>query len=151
MIAAITDLRGKITGAHRTWLALDGSGKAAIGTPRRAMGNLLGHAVRFGTADDLLAVGEGIETVLSLRATLPDMPMAAALSAGHLAALELPPTLRKINSRSKKKPKLRPKSRKNPILHKTACCFPSCATAWWLWRTVLFARWSPVSLSTSTL
>lgn len=96
MIAAITDLRGKITGAHRTWLALDGSGKAAIGTPRRAMGNLLGHAVRFGTADDLLAVGEGIETVLSLRATLPDMPMAAALSAGHLAALELPPTLRRL-------------------------------------------------------
>ncbi|MER8403127.1 DNA primase, partial [Mesorhizobium sp. M1348] len=65
MIAAVTDLEGRITGAHRTWLALDGSGKAPVDTPRRAMGGLLGHAVRFGAADDVLAVGEGIETMLS--------------------------------------------------------------------------------------
>ena len=50
MIARVTDLQGRITGAHRTWLAPDGSGKAAVTTPRRAMGNLLGHAVRFGVA-----------------------------------------------------------------------------------------------------
>lgn len=93
MIAVVTDLKGTITGAHRTWLAPDGSGKARIGTPRRAMGNLLGHAVRFGKAGDSLVVGEGLETMLSLRAALPHMPMAAALSAGHLAALELPPGL----------------------------------------------------------
>jgi hypothetical protein len=96
MIAAVTDLEGKITGAHRTWLAPDGSGKAAVDTPRRAMGNLLGHAVRFGAAADVLAVGEGIETMLSLRLALPAMAMAAALSAGHLAALLLPPTLRRL-------------------------------------------------------
>ena len=96
MIAPVTDLGGRITGAHRTWLAPDGSGKAAIGTPRRAMGNLLGHAVRFGTADAVLAAGEGIETMLSLRAALPDLPMAAALSAGHLAMFELPPSLRRL-------------------------------------------------------
>lgn len=96
MIAAVTDLAGKITGAHRTWLAPDGSGKAAIETPRRAMGNLLGHAVRFGRADDILAAGEGIETMLSLRLVLPHMPMAAALSSNHLAALLLPPTLRRL-------------------------------------------------------
>jgi hypothetical protein len=96
MIAAVTDLRGTITGAHRTWLAPDGLGKAEVGTPRRAMGNLLGHAVRFGVADDVLAVGEGIETMLSLRAALPTMPMAAALSAGHLGAFEVPPTFRRL-------------------------------------------------------
>ena len=39
---------------------------------------------------DVLAVGEGIETMLSLRCALPAMPMAAALSANHLAALLLP-------------------------------------------------------------
>ena len=60
------------------------------------MGGLLGHAVRFGAADDVLAVGEGIETMLSLRCALPAMPMAAALSANHLAALLLPPTLRRL-------------------------------------------------------
>jgi hypothetical protein len=96
MIAAVTDLAGRITGVHRTWLAPDGSDKADIGTPRRAMGDLLGHAVRFGSTGDVLAVGEGIETMLSLRAALPGMPMAAALSAGHLAALDLPTSLRRL-------------------------------------------------------
>lgn len=96
MIASVTDLQGRITGAHRTWLAPDGSGKAAVTTPRRAMGNLLGHAVRFGAAKDVLAVGEGIETMLSLRAAWPGMPMAAALSAGHLGAVEIPRTLRRL-------------------------------------------------------
>jgi len=96
LVAAVTDLDGYITGAHRTWLAHDGSGKAPIATPRRAMGDLLRHAVRFGMAQDVLAGGEGIETVLSLRCVLPIMPMAAALSAAHLAALLFPPTLRRL-------------------------------------------------------
>jgi hypothetical protein len=96
MIAAVTDLSGAVTGAHRTWLAPDGFGKAPVDTPRRAMGGLLGHAVRFGAADDVLAVGEGIETMLSLRCALPAMPMAAALSANHLAAVLLPLTLRRL-------------------------------------------------------
>ncbi len=85
MVAAVTDLAGHQTGAHRTWLAPDGSSKAPVETPRRAMGDLLGHAVRFGTANEVLAVGEGIETVLSPRQVLPRMPMLAALSAAHLA------------------------------------------------------------------
>ena len=34
--------------------------------------------------------------MLSLRCALPAMPMAAALSANHLAALLLPPTLRRL-------------------------------------------------------
>jgi len=60
------------------------------------MGGLLGHAFRFGAADDVLAVGEGIETMLSLRCALPATPVAAALSANHLAALLLPPMLRRL-------------------------------------------------------
>ena len=73
MIACVTDLDGTITGAHRTWLDPDGFdrvrlGKAPIDTPRRAMGDLLGNAVRFGVANDVLAAGEGIETMLSLAA-----------------------------------------------------------------------------------
>ena len=96
MIAAVTDLSGAITGAHRTWIAPDGLGKAPIDTPRRAMGLLLGNAVRFGAAGDVLAAGEGIETMLSLRCALPAMPMAAALSANHLAALELAAGLQRL-------------------------------------------------------
>ncbi|MCP3402827.1 toprim domain-containing protein [Bradyrhizobium sp. CCGB20] len=101
MIARVTDLDGRITGVHRTWLDPHGFdrirlGKAPIDTPRRAMGNLLGNAVRFGMSDDVLAAGEGIETMLSLRCVLPTMPMAAALSANHLSAMVLPPGLRRL-------------------------------------------------------
>ena len=96
MIARVTDLEGRITGAHRTWLDPAGRGKAPIDTPRRAMGDLLGNAVRFGVANDVLAAGEGIETMLSLRCVLPTLPMVAALSANHLAALLLPLTLRRL-------------------------------------------------------
>jgi Toprim domain len=71
-------------------------GKAPIDTPRRAMGDLLGNAVRFGVANDVLAAGEGLETMLSLRYALPSLPMAAALSANHLAAMLLPPGLRRL-------------------------------------------------------
>ncbi|RWH49072.1 MAG: DNA primase [Mesorhizobium sp.] len=96
MIAAVTDLDGRLTGAHRTWLAPDGTGKAPIDTPRRAMGDLLGHAVRFGVPGSVMAAGEGIETTLSLRHAMPDMAMAAALSAAHLAAILFPPTLHRL-------------------------------------------------------
>jgi hypothetical protein len=96
MIASVTDLDSRITGAHRTWLSPDGDGKAPIDTPRRAMGDLLGHAVRFGVAHDVIAAGEGIETILSLRCVLPHMPMVAALSAAHLAAILFPATLRRL-------------------------------------------------------
>ncbi|WP_426536586.1 DUF7146 domain-containing protein [Bradyrhizobium sp. McL0615] len=101
MIACVTDIEGLITGVHRTWLDPEGFGpsrlgKAPIETPRRAMGDLLGNAVRFGVANDVLVAGEGLETMLSLRCVLPTMPMAAALSASHLAALLFPPTLRRL-------------------------------------------------------
>jgi hypothetical protein len=96
MIARVTDLDGGITGVHRTWLDPERICKAPIDTPRRAMGNLLGNAVRFGQTDDVLVAGEGIETVLSLRNSLSALPMAAALSASHLGAMLFPRTLRRL-------------------------------------------------------
>ena len=96
LTAAVTDLAGTITGAHRTWIDRSGLNKAPIDSPRRSMGHLLGHGVRFGVADDVMAAGEGLETMLSLRAILPALPMVAALSANHLAALLFPPTLRRL-------------------------------------------------------
>lgn len=96
MIAAVTDLAGKITGAHRTWLDPRRCDKAPLDTPRRAMGELLGNAVRFGAGGEVMAAGEGLETVLSVKQVLPDMPMLAALSAAHLAAILFPDTLRRL-------------------------------------------------------
>ena len=96
LIASVRDGEGHLTGVSRTWLALDGHDKAPVATPRRAMGNLLGHGIRFGAADDVLAAGEGSETMLSLRQATPALPMVAATSANHLAALELPASLRRL-------------------------------------------------------
>ena len=96
MIAAVTDTDGAITGVHRTWIDPAASTKAPVATPRRAMGFLLGHGVRFGKADRVMTAGEGIETILSLRSIMPAMPMIAALSSAHLAAILFPPALRRL-------------------------------------------------------
>lgn len=96
LIAAVTDIHGLVTGVHRTWLDPTGEDKAPVATPRRAMGHLLGNAVRFGQAREVLIAGEGLETMLSLRQIMPRLPMAAALSANHLAALILPAGLRRL-------------------------------------------------------
>lgn len=96
LLAAVTDLNGNITGLHRTWLDPSGRDKAPVPSPRRALGKIAGHGVRFGTADDVMAASEGLETVLSVRTILPPMPMAAALSASHLASFRPPPTLRRL-------------------------------------------------------
>ena len=96
MIAAVTDLSDTVTGVHRTWLDPVSLMKAPVASPRRAMGHLLGNAVRFGEAEAVMAAGEGIETILSLRQILPDIPMMAGLSAAHLAAIQFPRALRRL-------------------------------------------------------
>jgi hypothetical protein len=112
LIAAVTDDAGIITGVQRTYLDAemldsdapfaDRLGKALFSSPRRALGDLLGQGVRFGppesaaTDTSVMAAGEGIETMLSLRMILPALPMIAALSASHLAALQFPLGLRRL-------------------------------------------------------
>lgn len=96
MLAAITDLDGRIVGVNRTWLDVERLCLADLDAPRKVLGALLGHGVRFGPATDRLLAGEGIETVLSLKSVLPELPMVAALTANHLAALLLPPGLARL-------------------------------------------------------
>ncbi|ODT65212.1 MAG: DNA primase [Pelagibacterium sp. SCN 63-23] len=100
LIAAVTDTAGALTGVHRTWLNPDGTGKAMVESPRRAMGHLLGSGVRFGFRPDhpttVMAAGEGLETMLSLRMVASAMPMIAGLSAGHFGALALPARLQRL-------------------------------------------------------
>ena len=96
LLGVVTDAAGNLTGLQRTYLARDGSGKAPLADPRRAMGHLLGNAVRFGKPVDIMAAGEGIETMLSLLSLFPALPMAAGLSAAHLAAILFPVGLRRL-------------------------------------------------------
>lgn len=100
LIGAVTNLDGGVTGVHRTWLDPDlagaDHGKAPIEDPKRSLGDIWTHAVRFGIVDDVMAAGEGIETILSMRGALPALPMVSALSASHLPAVAFPPSLRRL-------------------------------------------------------
>ncbi len=96
LIAAVTDLGGRITGAHRTWLDPSGHDKAPIDSPRRAMGHLLGHGVRFGVATTLWPPAKASRPCCRCARSCRRLPMVAALSANHLAALLFPATLRRL-------------------------------------------------------
>jgi hypothetical protein len=96
MLAAVTNDAGSVTGLLRTYLTADGSRKASIDAPRRAMGLLAGNGVRFGPHTEIMAIGEGIETMLSLRMAMPRLSMVAALSAAHLAAFIPSTQLRRL-------------------------------------------------------
>jgi hypothetical protein len=60
------------------------------------MGHLLGNAVKLSPHEDILVVGEGIETMLSLSEAAPGLPVWAALSSGHLGAVLLPEGLQRL-------------------------------------------------------
>ncbi len=90
LLAKVTDADGKLTGLHRTWLDPKTADKAPLDPNRKAMGHLLGNGVRIGPPARIVAAGEGLETMLSLRMALPKLSVIAALSANHLAALLLP-------------------------------------------------------------
>ena len=96
LIAAATDATGAITGVHRTWLDPSEDTKAPVSTPRRSMGLINGHGVRIGKASGIVAIGEGLETMLSLRVVLPILPIVAAGSANHLDALLLTEGLQRL-------------------------------------------------------
>jgi hypothetical protein len=53
-------------------------------------------ATTVGEVDESAIIGEGIETVLSLKSAYPDIPLIAALSAAHLAAWRPPSTLQRL-------------------------------------------------------
>ncbi len=96
LVTRVTDNVGRLTGIHRSWLDPASCAKAPVADPRRSLGALAGHAVRFGKAHSVMIAGEGIETMLSLRQILPDMPMAAATSAAHLGAFIPPSGLQRL-------------------------------------------------------
>src|SRR3546814_2185747 len=96
MVAAVTNRGGSLRVVHRTWLDPARSTKADVAYPRRAIGHLFGHGVRFGLAGEVMAFGEGIETMLSLHEIAPRLPLVAGLSAAHLAALEFAAPLRRL-------------------------------------------------------
>ena len=73
-----------------------GPGQGADRHAETSDGPSPGQRGPFRCGERCLAAGEGIETMLSLRCVMPTMPMVAALSAAHLAAILFPATLRRL-------------------------------------------------------
>jgi hypothetical protein len=81
---------------HRTYLAADGSGKAAVESAKMMLGACAGGAVRLLDGDpETLVIGEGIESTISIGLVADDPRLScattwAALSASGMRGLRLP-------------------------------------------------------------
>jgi hypothetical protein len=91
MVAAVQSVTGQLVAIHRTFLTLDGTKKAPVSANRMMLGPCLAAAVRFAKAAEEIAVGEGIESCLSVAQVRPGMAVWAALSTSGLKAVQLPP------------------------------------------------------------
>ena len=94
LIAAIRSPRGELVNVHRTYLSSEG-GKATVSSPKKLMpsiepGAMKGAAIRLYPAGPSLALTEGIETALAVRAAFPEMPVWACVSAYGLRHVILP-------------------------------------------------------------
>ena len=65
MVAGVQGDGGKVVAIHRTYLDLEGS-KAAVSSPKMALGPIAGGAVRLAPASETLTLTEGIEDGLAL-------------------------------------------------------------------------------------
>jgi len=91
LIAAVTVAPSrKVVAVHRVFLAPGGLGKASVTPSKMALGPISGGAVRLAPAGGQLAVAEGMETALSIM-DATGIPIWAAISAGGIKALILPP------------------------------------------------------------
>ena len=91
LVGAVTDSAGEFMGIQRTYLDHSRPDKADIQDQRRTLGSIAGGAIRFDDAGDTLAVGEGLETMLSLRMAFPTLPIAACTGTHLLAMWEPSP------------------------------------------------------------
>ena len=81
------------TAIHRTFISANGSGKAAVEPDKASLGPVAGGAVRLAQvrAGQWLLVAEGLETTFSVMHACA-LPGWAALSAGGIKSLVLPPS-----------------------------------------------------------
>ncbi len=98
LLAKITDKRGQITGCARVYLDPSTDGLATIERPKRILGQLHGHAIRFwaGAGRSDLIVGEGLENTLSIGTALPEFDLASCLTATHLGLFIPSPGIQRI-------------------------------------------------------
>lgn len=87
VLMALTDDEGKIVTLHRLWLS-DSGQKAPVAAPKKLLGSPEGGVVRLYEAGDALALTEGVETAMAVRA-MTGLPAWACLSAAGLLSFTL--------------------------------------------------------------
>ena len=95
MVAAIQGPDRRIMGIHRTFFRADGIGKVPFTKPKMMLGRCGQGAVRLAKAGPKLAVGEGIESCLSVLQETA-LPVWAALSTSGIKALILPSCVKEV-------------------------------------------------------
>ena len=84
---ALTDDAGRIVTLHRLWLS-DTGRKAPVSAPKKLLGSPEGGLVRLYEPGETLALTEGVETALAVRA-MTGLPAWACVSAAGLLSLTL--------------------------------------------------------------
>ena len=98
MLAACTcPTSGELRAVHRTFLARDGSGKAAVDPAKMTLARTAGAVIRLAEpeADKPLVIGEGIESSASA-GLLIGAPAWAAIAAGNMSSIVLPETVKAV-------------------------------------------------------
>jgi hypothetical protein len=96
MLALVTRGKdGEPLAVIRTFLARNGAGKSPMEPSRMMLGPCRGGAVRLAEPGEKLAIGEGIETVLSVMQQT-GLRGWAALSTSGLRGLDLPDIVREV-------------------------------------------------------
>jgi len=95
MVARVRLADGSFAGIHLTFVAPNGKGKAPVDPAKKMLGPVRGGAVRLGPVARSIIVCEGIETGLAI-ANATGKSVWCALSAGGIAALELPPEVEDV-------------------------------------------------------
>ncbi len=98
LVAFVRNAGCRAIGIHRTYPASDGTGKADVPKPRMMLGPVAGGAVRLTPLGErgVLGLAEGIETGLSITEACPGLPVWAALAAGNLVHVALPPEVVRV-------------------------------------------------------
>jgi len=93
MLALATDADNRPAAVQATYLRADGNGKANIDPVRKTFGSARGAAVRLMEGDDVLMLGEGVESVLSVLQAVGESGY-ALLGTSGLKSIVLPEVYR---------------------------------------------------------
>ncbi len=102
LLAAVHSPSGELLAVHRTYLSPSGTkfkpeahGLPASAPVKKVVGSIGGGAIRLHEPGDTLLVAEGLETALAAH-LLSGLPAWAAVSAGNMAALNIPEKITRI-------------------------------------------------------